>query len=366
MASTTPQPIKMAILDDYQNLSAPYFANFHPTELQIDTFPDTLPPSATDALIARLKPYTIISTMRQRTPFPAPLIASLPNLRLLLTTGLRNNSLDLPAFAAASIPVAGTPSDIPTAPSPTSTPPPLRTGFSKTTQHTWALILALTSNIPRDDHNLKLTSSPSPWQSSPPLNTFLADRTFAVLGLGKLGVAAARTAILGFGMRVVAWSASLTQDGADALAVAAGLWAGAFECVDTKEEACRRADVLSLHYVLSGRSAGMVGRKELGCMKRGAVLVNTARAGLVDEEALWECLVGGRIAGAALDVWWEEPMGEGSRWRREPWGEGGRGRLVGTPHMGYMFEETLDLWWRETAANVRRWLDGEELAHRLV
>lgn len=368
MSSTTPQslprPIKMAILDDYQNLSGPYFTDFPSTELQIDTFTDTLPAHATDALIARLQPYTIISTMRERTPFPASLVQSLPNLRLLLTTGLRNNSLDLPAFAAANIPVAGTPSDVPAADSSSAATVP-KGAISKTTQHAWALILALTDNIARDDAALR-AASPSPWQPHLPLNIYLANKTFAALGLGKLGIAAARIAALAFGMRVIAWSASLTQADADARAVAAGMPAGSVEVVGSKEELCRRADVLSLHYVLSERSRGIVGREELGWLKRGALLVNTARAGLVDEEALWECLREGRIRGAALDVFWEEPLPKESRWRTERWGEEGRSQVLVTPHTGYMFEETLDLWWKETAGNVRRWLDGEEVRNRLV
>ncbi|KKY14365.1 putative d-isomer specific 2-hydroxyacid dehydrogenase [Diplodia seriata] len=203
MASTTPQtlpkPIKMAILDDYQRLSTPHFTTFAPTELQIDTYTDTLPPSATDALIARLHPYTIISTMRERTPLPAGVIQALPNLRLLLTTGTRNASLALAACAARAIPVAGTPSDA---------GPGADKAFSKTTQHAWALVLALADNVARDDAALK--NAPS-WQPHAPLNVFLAGKTFAVLGLGKLGAAAARVAVLGATAETI-----LTTQGAEA------------------------------------------------------------------------------------------------------------------------------------------------------
>lgn len=355
-APPLPKPIKMAILDDYQNLSAPHFAHFPASELETTTFTTTLSPT-TDlaALAARLQPYTIISTMRERTPFPAALTQKLPNLRLLLTTGLRNNALDLPALAAASIPVAGTPSDASAALAPPK-------GFSKTTQHAWALILALADNTSRDDAGVKAGA----WQPARPLNTFLAGRTFAALGLGKLGVAAARIAALAFGMRVVAWSASLSQEEADRRAVEAGVPAGTFEVVGGKEELVRRADVLSLHYVLSERSRGILGREELGWLKKDALLVNTSRGGLVDEDALFEVLEAGRIRGAALDVFWEEPLPVESRWRTTRWGEEGRSQVVMTPHSGYMFEETMEFWWKETAANVRRWLDGEELKNRLV
>lgn len=195
---------------------------------------------------------------------------------------------------------------------------------------------------------------------------FLAGKTFGVVGLGKLGTAAARIAVLAFGMRVVTWSANLTQEGADERAAEVGLGKGVFEVVGSKLELCREADVLSLHLVLSERTVGVVGREELGALKRGAVVVNTARAGLVDEEALFEVLDKGAIRGAALDVFWEEPLPEGDRWRTTRWGEEGRSQVILTPHTGYMFEETMDFWWKETAANVRRFLDGEELENRLV
>ncbi|KAF4309232.1 hypothetical protein GTA08_BOTSDO03196 [Botryosphaeria dothidea] len=363
MSTTTPadlpRPIKMAILDDYQNFSAPYFQHFPASELEITTYTDTLSPHTNlPALIARLQPYAIISTMRERTPFPAALTQQLPRLRLLLTTGSRNNAFDLPALAARRIPVAGTPSDVSAALAPPR-------GFSKTTQHAWALLLALSNNVARDDAGLR-GGSGGAWQDAFPLNVYLAGKTFGALGLGKLGVAAAKIAVLGFGMRVVAWSASLTQEEADRRAEEAGLPRGSFAVAAGKEGLLREADVLSLHYVLSERSRGIVGAEELKLLKREALLVNTARGPLVDEDALFECLERGAIRGAALDVFWEEPLPAESRWRTTRWGEDGRSQVLLTPHTGYMFEETIDLWWKETAANVRRWLDGEELTNRMV
>ncbi|KAH7062617.1 D-isomer-specific 2-hydroxyacid dehydrogenase family protein [Macrophomina phaseolina] len=359
--SSLPKPIKLAILDDYQRLSGPYFSHFSPSDLEVTTYTDTISPH-TDlpALIARLQPYTIVCTMRERTPFPAALTNALPNLRLLLTTGSRNNALDLPALAARGIPVAGTPSDVSAA----LAPP---TGFSKTTQHAWALTLALSNNIARDDASLRAPpAAAAAWQAHLPLNVYLAGKTFAVLGLGKLGVAAAKIAVLGFGMRVVAWSANLTQHEADRRAREAGLESGSFEVVGSKAELLKRADVLSLHYVLSERSRGIVGTEELALLKKDALLVNTARGPLVDEDALFEALDKGQIRGAALDVFWEEPLPAGSRWRTTRWGEEGRSQVLMTPHTGYMFEETMDLWWKETASNVKRWLNGEELTNKMI
>ena len=185
-----------------------------------------------------------------------------------------------------------------------------------------------------------------------------------MVGLGRLG---ARVAKIGtaFGMHVVAWSASLTQESADAQAQAAGLSAGTFRAV-SKEELFRTADVVSLHLVLGERSRGVVGEAELRAMKRSAVLVNTARAGLVDEEALLGAMREGAIAGVGLDVWWEEPVGERSVWRTERWGEDGKSVLVGTPHMGYVEEGIMKRWYAEQAENVERWIRGEEVRNRIV
>ncbi|KAF2137197.1 uncharacterized protein K452DRAFT_291737 [Aplosporella prunicola CBS 121167] len=352
-------PIKMAILDDYQNISRPYFKDFPPSSLEVTVFTDTISPSDDlPALVSRLHPYSIICTMRERTPFPAALITSLPNLRLLLTTGTRNAALDLAALRAANIPVAGTDTDPAASAGRAATTKPV----SKTNQHTWALILGLANNVARDDAAVKAGA----WQDHLPMSTYLAGQTFACLGLGKLGVMAARVAVLAFGMRVLAWSQSLTQEAADAKAREAGLPEGTFEVVGSKAELFERADVLSVHYVLSPRSEGIVGAKELAAMKTSALFVNSSRGPLVDEDALFEVLNQGRIRGAALDVFWKEPLPKDSRWRTTAWGKDGRSQVLMTPHTGFVSEETMHGWYMATAENVRRFLDGQELTTRLA
>ncbi|MCJ1317881.1 hypothetical protein MMC15_003208 [Xylographa vitiligo] len=357
-SSPTPNPVSIAILDDYLSIAPPFFA--HIPHLTMHAYRSTLPPSSLPALISRLAPYTIISTMRERTPFPSALLSSLPNLRLLLTTGTRNASFDLPTASSLSITVAGTTGAGPSRPNPTlddvpSPPPP---GFDATTQQTWALILALANNIPRDGAALHSGA----WQTG--FNMGLAGKVLGVVGLGRLG---ARVATIGtaFGMHVVAWSASLTQDSADAQAQAAGLPAGTFRVV-SKEELFRTADVVSLHLVLGERSRGVVGEGELRAMKKSAVLVNTARAGLVNEQALLGVMREEGIRGVGLDVWWEEPVGKESVWRWERWGEEGKSVLVGTPHMGYVEEAIMKRWYAEQAENVERWIAGEEVRSRIV
>ncbi|QIW97492.1 hypothetical protein AMS68_003010 [Peltaster fructicola] len=348
----------LAILDDYGGIAYKHFKDIE--GLTIDIYPETLnpaDPSQLQRLAERLKPYTIISTMRERTPFPATLQQKLPTLKLLLTTGVRNASLDLKNAAEQGIVVAGTtgaqagnpdhskPSDLP--------PPP---GYDSTTQHTWALVLSICSRVPRDDAELR--SDRTAWQSG--YSMALGGKTFGACGLGKLGANSARIAAQAFGMQVIAWSENLTQDKADDAARRADLPAGTFKAV-SKEELFKNADVLSMHYVLSDRSRGIVGKAELDLMKQSAVLVNTARGPLIDEAALLETLNRGAIRGAALDVWWQEPLPENSPWRSYA----GSSELVMSPHMGYVNEGTMNAWYAEQADNVRRWLAGEKVHNQI-
>lgn len=317
----------LAILDDYGGIAEKHFANI--SNLTVDVYTETLnpaDPAHLDTLVERLKSYEIISTMRERTPFPAALQKELPKLKLLLTTGVRNASLDLQCASERGIIIAGTtgaqagnpdhskPSDLP--------PPP---GYDSTTQHTWALLLSLCARIPQD--NERLRSDPRTWQSG--YSLALGGKTFGACGLGKLGTNAARIASQAFGMQVIAWSENLNQEKADIAAKDAGLSAGTFKAV-TKDELFRNADVVSVHYVLSDRSRGIVSKKELDLMKQSAVLVNTARGPLIDEAALLDALNRGAIRGAALDVWWQEPLSVDSPWRRYS----GKSELVMSPHMG--------------------------------
>lgn len=355
--STAMAPIKVAVLDDYHNISSEYLAKLPSSTFEIAYFPSTLPsyahPSTSASskaeLVARLAPFEIISTIRERTPFPGALLEKLPNLKLLQTTGNRNLAIDLDAARRLGIAVVGTSfrgKHIDAPPGPDST-----------TQHTIALILALARNVPADDLAVKTGA----WQSS--LALPLTGRTVGIVGLGRLGIAVASILSQAFGMHVVAWSSSLTQETADEKAAAAGLpvesaWGKTFEVV-TKEELFRRADVVSVHYVLSERSRGVIGRAELALLKPSALLVNTSRGPLVDEDALLQVLKEGKIGGAALDVFELEPLPKESEWRSEKWGKEGRSKVVLTPHMGYVEEGTLRAWAEEVVRNLEKWGKGE-------
>jgi phosphoglycerate dehydrogenase-like enzyme len=373
----------MLILDDYLNIAAPHFSHLPSTALSITTFNHALPAfshsKTTEAekrsIIDHLKPYTIISSMRERTPFPAELLQELPELKLLLATGTQFESFDIAAASSLGITIAAAPGRGRTDGKVSNRPvrPKLdikKGGSHPTTQHAWALILGLARNVAADDAAMK--GPAKAWQSQ--LAIGLTGATLGVVGLGRLGAAVARIGSLAWGMRVLCRSENLTQEKADHMAMEMGLPAiggcAADEAAHTftatnKEELFKSADVVSLHYVLSERSRGIVGKRELELMKDSALLVNTSRGPLVDQEALYDVLQRGGIRGAAMDVFETEPLPADSLWRSTDWGVGGRSHLLITPHMGYVEEGIMHTWYEETAENVERWLKGKELLHRL-
>ena len=349
--------INIAILDDYQSLGSKYFSSIGGDHVKITEFRDTLNPrqnAGLEALVQRLQPFQVISTMRERTPFPADLLRRLPNLKLLLTTGIRNASLDLPTCTELGIIVAGTDPRHDLAATKPKYPVP-----DSTTTHTWAMILGVSRHIARDDLLIKEGG----WQG-PTLATAVPGKVLGLAGLGRLGTAVAKIGVQSWGMRVIAWSTNLTQEKADEQARSVGLSSGDFEVV-SKEELFREADVLSVHLVLSDRSRGTIGKSDLELMKKSAFFVNTSRGPLVEEAALLEVLEKGTITGAALDVFDQEPLPKDSKWRTTKWGQDGRADVLLSPHMGYGETETLESWYKENAQNLKRWIDGQELTARI-
>lgn len=347
--------INVAVLDDYQSLSTKYFSETLPDRVKVTYFPETLN-TRNDAdltkAIERLKSFTVISSMRERTPFPRQLLSELPSLKLLLTTGKRNASIDLEACKELGIVVAGT--------NPRHDLPKVKHIVpDSTTTHCWAMILGLSRHIARDDLGVKEGG----WQG-PTLATGIAGKTLALCGLGRLGTSCGRIGILAWGMKVICWSSNLTQEKADEQAKSVGLEAGDFQVV-TKEELFKQADVLSVHYVLSERSKGLVGAADLNLMKPSALLINTSRGPIVDETALLQTCENGSIAGVGLDVFDLEPLPKESKWRRKDWGRDGRADVLLSPHMGYGETETINSWYKENAENLRRWLEGQDLTARL-
>jgi phosphoglycerate dehydrogenase-like enzyme len=307
---------RLAILDDFQGVA---LANGDWTKVaaafEIDVFRDWLPEG--EARARTLAPYEVIVAMRERTPFPAALIESLPNLRLLVTTGMWNRSIDHEAAARRGITVCGTGSS-PQAP----------------VELTWALILAAARHIVAEDAGLRQGR----WQTR--VGTELYGKTLAVLGLGRLGRQVARIG-QAFGMQVIAWSTNLTPERAAE--------AGA-EYV-SKEDLFRRADVLTLHVILGDRNRGIVGAGELALMKPTAILVNAARGPLVDEGALVEALEKRRIACAALDVYAMEPLPKHHPLLAAP-------NTILTPHVGITTDANYAVYYREAAEGIAAWLAG--------
>ncbi|KAI1138175.1 D-isomer-specific 2-hydroxyacid dehydrogenase-like protein [Hypoxylon sp. FL0543] len=347
-------PIKIAVLDDYQRLSEPLFDRLRASGFEVTTFTDTLlpynhpntPQDVKEKLAKRLEPFDIISSMRERTPFPAELINRLPNLKLLLTTGPKNASISVDACKARGIPVAGTSGEV--------------RNPDSTTQHCVALILALARNIPQDDAVVKAGG----WQTT--VATGLAGKVFGTIGLGRLGVSVSKIMHIAFGMKIVAWSTNLTQEAADEKAKAAGLPVAdetgqkTFKVV-SRDELFNSADVASVQLVLSDRSRGLITANDLTKLKKSAIFVNTSRGPIVVEDDLLELAKKGSIRGIALDVYEIEPLPKDSEWRTTKWGEGGRSRVVLSPHMGYVEEETITNWYEQQVENILRWQKGQAL-----
>lgn len=294
-------------------------------------------------------------TVRERTPFPAELVNRLPNLQLLLTQARRNLSLDLDAFKARGIPVA-------TAIHVRATG---ENTVESTTEHIIAMILALARNIAADDAGLKAGI----WQSS--LCTALSGKTLGIIGLGRLGGAAARILHVAFGMKIIAWSQNLTQEAADEQAVNFNLPVSnsdgekTFKAV-SREELFRTADVVSLHVVLSDRTRGYITTQDFDLMKPSAFFVNTSRGPLVAEQDLLNTLNAGKIRGAALDVFWQEPLPLDSEWRSSGWGKDGKSHLLVTPHTGYVEEMAINGFYEQATNDIEAWIAGNPLSARLV
>jgi phosphoglycerate dehydrogenase-like enzyme len=311
--------MRAAVLDDYEGVAL-RVADWSPVleRVDVDVFSEHIDDE--DELARRLAPYDIVVLMRERTPMPASLLERLPNLRLLASTGRKNASIDVVAARDRGITVCGTDS-------PSSAPGEL----------TWALILGLARNLVVEAERMRRGG----WQSS--LGADLAGRTLGVIGLGRIGtqVAAVGNA---FGMDVLAWSENLTVERAAEVGVRAV----------PLDRLLAEADVVTVHQVLSKRTRGLLGARELALMKPTALLVNTSRAPIVDTMALLAALEEGRIGGAGLDVFDEEPLPADHPLRTAP-------RTLLTPHIGYVTEEVFRTYYQGVVEDITAFLDGSPI-----
>ncbi|MCF3138570.1 D-2-hydroxyacid dehydrogenase family protein [Paenarthrobacter sp. AR 02] len=306
---------RLAILDDYQQVSGDYapWESLLDDDVKVSVF--SAPFVSEEQAVAALAPFDIIVAMRERTRFPQSALDALPNLKLLVTTGMANAAIDMEAAKERGIVVCGT------AGSPAAAP-----------ELAWALLLAFARNLPVEENSLRAGE----WQTG--VGFELEGKTLGIVGLGKIGSRMARYA-KAFGMDVLAWSQNLTAEAAEA--------AGARKV--TKEELFRESDVVTLHLRLSERTEGIVGAKELRLLGPEGLLVNTARGPLVDEAALVQALEEGWIRGAALDVFDEEPLPSGHALLHSP-------RTVLSPHIGYVTHESYRQFYGGAFEDVKAWL----------
>jgi D-3-phosphoglycerate dehydrogenase len=309
---------RCAILDDYQNVALK-LADWSPVAKDVDITVFNQPLGGQDKVIKALADFEIVCGMRERTPFPRAVIEALPKLKLLITTGARNASFDLEAAKERKVTVCGTP------------------GLGNPTAGiAIGLMLELTRRIGYENARMKAGEL---WQTTIGLD--LDGHTLGVIGLGKLGTRVAQIA-KAFGMKVIAWSQNLTPEKCQEAGVQ---YAG-------KEDLLRQADFISIHVVLSPRTRGLLGAKELSLMKPTGYLINTSRGPIIDEAALLAALKERRIAGAGLDVFDTEPLPVDHPLRRLD-------NVVLTPHLGYVSVQNYRAYFAGVVEDIRGFLDGK-------
>lgn len=310
--------MKIAVLDDYQNKAlelADWTALSKKADITI--FNDHIEDQ--DQVIKRLLPFDIVCVMRERTPMTAKIIEALPRLKLIVSTGSKNASIDIEAAAKKNITI-------------------LHTGYTPVPaiEMTWALILGVARNVASENASLRANG----WQQK--IGSDLRGKTLALLGLGNIG---SQVAAIGkaFGMNIIAWSQNLTAEKA--------IEAGA--TLVSKEELFKQADYLSIHLVLGPRSLGVVGINELASMKSTAFLINTSRGPIIDEAALIDVLKNKKIAGAAIDVYNTEPLPKDHPFRSME-------NVLATPHIGYVSQGLYETFYGDTVKNIQSWLEERE------
>ena len=310
--------LRCAILDDYMNLAL-RAADWSKINDRVEVEVFNQPFASMQAAANALKDFEIICAMRERTPFQRAMFEALPNLKLLITSGMRNAAIEMEAVKQRGIVLCGT-----------------QWGRDPTAPLAMGLILELTRNIGRENARM---------HAGEPLQKFVGieieGKTLGVVGLGKLGAKVSGLA-KAFGMNVIAWSPNLTAERCKEVGVSYA----------SKEELFATADIVTIHVVLSERSRGLVGRDDLARMKPTSYLVNTARGPIVDEAALLQTLQQNKIAGAAVDVFSVEPLPVDHPFRKLD-------NMVVTPHLGYVTEETFRAHYGQMVEGIDAWFNGE-------
>ena len=273
-----------------------------------------------DSLIEELGDANVLVCNRERTPIDRALLEALPNLELVVTSGMRNNSIDVDAAAARGVTVCGT----------------ATLGYP-TAELTVGMILGWFRNIPAEVNNLHAGL----WQQS--VGTGVRGKILGIVGFGRIGSDVARVGIA-LGMKVLAWSRSMTPEKAAAAGVTPA----------TLDEVMAQSDVVSVHLLANAQTRGIIGAREIGLMKTTALLVNTARAALIDQQAMLNALHDGKIGGAALDVYDIEPLPLAHPLMKAP-------NTLLTPHLGYVMQENYKITYTESVEDIEAWLDGKPM-----
>jgi phosphoglycerate dehydrogenase-like enzyme len=309
---------RCAVLDDYQNVALS-MADWSAVTGDVDVTVFNTPLGDSEAVAKALQGFDIVCIMRERTPFPRALIEQLPDLKLLVTTGLRNASIDVAAAKERGIVLCGTDG-----------------AKHPTAELTVGLLIDLARHISHENARMK---AGEPWQST--VGGDLFGHTLGIVGLGNLGTRVAKVA-QAFGMNVLAWSQNLTPEKCEAAGVTYAI----------KEDLFQQSDFITVHLQLSPRSRGLIGAAELALMKPTASIINTSRGPIIDEAALIAALKDGKIAGAALDVFDTEPLPRDHAFRSLP-------HVILTPHLGYVTQDGYRIFYGGTVEAVRGWLDGK-------
>lgn len=270
-----------------------------------------------DAVVARLERAHVVVVMRERTPLTRERLERLPNLKLVVTTGMENKAIDMTCAKERSVTVCGT-----------------RGGLSNAVEHTWALILSHVRNLAIEEKNVRSGA----WQTT--IGRDLFGSTIGLVGLGRTGTRMARVA-RAFDMNILAWSPHLTPEVAETHGVTAV----------SKDRLFSESDIVSVHLQLSDSTRGIIGAADIARMKKTALFVNTSRGALVDEAALENAVRAGAIAGAALDVFANEPLPADSSMRSLP-------NSVLTPHVGYVTEGLYRRFFSDIVEDIAMHLTG--------
>jgi len=309
--------MKVAILDDYQNVSL-ILGNFKILEKDFAFYIFNQPFINEDEAIEKLKDFEILLVMRERTPITKKIIFNLKNLKLIITSGMKNKSIDFVAAKEKKVLICGT--DL---------------NSNSTAELTWALILGLVRNLREETENMYQGY----WQTT--LGYELKGKTLGIIGLGRIGIQVSKVA-LAFGMNVIAWSENLKLSLATDNKVLAV----------TKEELLEKSDFITIHTVLSERTKNLITKKDLELMKETAFLINTSRGSIVNEFDLVEALEKKIIAGAGLDVYDMEPLPESHKLRFLP-------NALLLPHLGYVTKENYEIFYSQMFESLKAFKEGK-------